>query len=434
MNEYDSDKISDLMQSINFVRSESIADVDCIIFNTCHIREKATEKVYSDIGKIKKLNRNKKKPIFVLAGCIAQAQGEEIFKRTNYVDIVLGPQSYHRLPQQVQSFIERKQNLSDINFEVIEKFDTLDNLKTYRKSKIAEFLTIQEGCDKFCTFCVVPYTRGAEFSRSFQSILNEAKKLADNGVREITLLGQNVSAYKYIDNDKIYNLAKLINEISKINSIDRIRFTTSHPNDMDEELIEAFKYQKKLMPQLHLPIQSGSNKILKLMNRKHTREYYLDLMDKFKDANPEIEFSSDFIIGFPGEDESDFQDTLDIVKRVNFINSYSFIYSQRPGTPAVERDQISLESCKDRLSILQELLADIQLKNNKSLIGKKIQILVENKTKNPDQFFGRSKFMHSVFFNSKLPLEGKLIDIEITDCNNKNLFGVLQKEKQEIFA
>ena len=432
MNEYDSDKISDLMQSVNFVRSETPTDVDCVIFNTCHIREKATEKVYSDIGKIKKLNRYKKKPIFVLAGCVAQAQGEEIFKRTKDVDIVVGPQSYHRLPEQVKNFSERKENFSDTNFELIEKFDTLDNLKTFRKSKIAEFLTIQEGCDKFCSFCVVPYTRGAEFSRSFNSILNEAKKLADNGVKEITLLGQNVSAYKFVDGNKTYNLAKLIDEIAKINSILRIRFTTSHPNDMDQELIDAFKYQKKLMPQLHLPIQSGSNKILKLMNRKHTREYYLDLIDKFKAANPEMEFSSDFIIGFPGEEEQDFNDTLDIINKVNFVSSYSFIYSQRPGTPAVERDQVLLDTCKNRLLELQNLLADIQLKKNQQLVGKKIQILVENKTKKIGQFFGRSKFMHSVFFNSNQVNDGDLLDIEISSCNKNNLFGVLQKE--QIFA
>ena len=434
MNEYDSDKMSDLMESINFIRSETLTDVDCIIFNTCHIREKATEKVYSDIGKIKKLNRSKKKPIFVLAGCIAQAQGEEIFRRTNYVDLVVGPQSYHRLPELIKNFSERRENFSETNFELIEKFDTLDNLKSSRKSKTSEFLTIQEGCDKFCSFCVVPYTRGAEFSRSFNSIINEAKKLSDNGVKEIILLGQNVSAYKFVDGNKSYNLAKLINEIAKINSIHRIRFTTSHPNDMDQELIEAFKYQKKLMPQLHLPIQSGSNKILKFMNRKHTREYYLDLIAKFKEANSEIEFSSDFIIGFPGEAEEDFQCTLDIINKVNFINSYSFIYSQRPGTPAVDRDQISLDICKDRLLRLQNLLGDIQLKNSKRLIGKKTQILIENKTKNPDQFFGRSKFMHPIFFNSQNCNPGDLVDIEISSCNSKNLFGVLHKKTEEAFA
>jgi tRNA-2-methylthio-N6-dimethylallyladenosine synthase len=429
MNEYDSDKISDLMQSANFVRSKTLVDVDCIIFNTCHIREKSTEKVYSGIGKIKKLNRYKKKPIFVLAGCIAQAQGEEIFKRTNYVDIIVGPQSYHRLPEQIKNFAERKENFLDTNFELIEKFDTLNNLKSSRKSKISEFLTIQEGCDKFCSFCVVPYTRGAEFSRSFNSIINEAKKLSDNGVREIVLLGQNVSAYKFIDGNKIYKLANLLDEISKINSIYRIRFTTSHPNDADQELIEAFKYQKKLMPQFHLPIQSGSNKILKLMNRKHTREYYLDLISRFKEVNSEIEFSSDFIIGFPGEEEKDFQDTLDIIKRVKFINSYSFIYSQRPGTPAVDRDQISLHICKDRLMKLQTLLGDIQVNNSKKLIGKKVEVLAENKTKTLGQFFGRSRFMHSVFFNSKNSNPGDLVYIEITSCNSKNLFGILQKEE-----
>ena len=333
------------------------------------------------------------------------------------------------MPEQIKNFEERKKNFSETNFELIEKFDTLDNLKSSRKSKTSEFLTIQEGCDKFCSFCVVPYTRGAEFSRSISSIINEAKKLSDNGVREIVLLGQNVSAYKFVDGNKTYNLAKLIGEIAKISSICRIRFTTSHPNDMDQELIEAFKYQKKLMPQLHLPIQSGSNKILKLMNRKHTREYYLDLIAKFKEVNSEMKFSSDFIIGFPGEDEEDFQDTLDIINRVNFINSYSFIYSQRPGTPAVDRDQISLDICKDRLLRLQTLLTDIQLKNSKELIGKKVEILIENKTKTPSQFFGRSKFMHSIFFNSENCNPGDLVNIEITSYNSKNLFGVLQKEE-----
>lgn len=267
------------------------------------------------------------------------------------------------------------------------------------------------------------------FLRSFNSIINEAKKLSDNGVREIVLLGQNVSAYKFIDGNKTYKLANLIDEISKINSIYRIRFTTSHPNDMDQELIEAFKYQKKLMPQLHLPIQSGSNKILKLMNRKHTREYYLDLIARFKEANSEIEFSSDFIIGFPGEEEQDFQDTLDIINKVNFINSYSFIYSQRPGTPAVDRDQVLLDICKDRLMKLQTLLGDIQINNSKKLIGKKIEVLVENKTKTVDQFFGRSKFMHSILFNSENSNPGDLVDIEITSYNSKNLFGILQKEE-----
>jgi tRNA-2-methylthio-N6-dimethylallyladenosine synthase len=333
------------------------------------------------------------------------------------------------LPEQIKNFAERKENFSDTNFELIEKFDTLNNLKSSRKSKTSEFLTIQEGCDKFCSFCVVPYTRGAEFSRSFNSIINEAKKLSDNGVREIVLLGQNVSAYKFIDGNKIYKLVNLIDEISKINSIYRIRFTTSHLYDIDQELIEAFKYQKKLMPQLHLPIQSGSNKILELMNRKHTREYYLDLISRLKEVNSEIEFSSDFIIGFPGEEEKDFQDTLDIIKRVKFINSYSFIYSQRPGTPAVDRDQISLDICKDRLMKLQTLLGDIQVNNSKKLIGKKVEVLAENKTKTPGQFFGRSKFMHSIFFNSKNSNPGDLVDIEITSCNRKNLFGVLQKEE-----
>ena len=432
MNEYDSDKISDLMNTINFIKTEDVSDAECIIFNTCHIREKATEKVYSDIGKIKKINRNKEKPIFVLAGCVAQAEGEEIFKRTKYVDIVVGPQSYHRLPAQITNFINKRENFIDTNFKLIEKFDTLDHLQISRKPKISELITIQEGCDKFCSFCVVPYTRGAEFSRSIHSILNEIKKIADEGTKEVFLLGQNVSAYKYIDGNKTYNLPSLINEIAKFDQIKRIRFTTSHPNDMDEELIDAFRVHKKLMPQLHLPIQSGSNKILKLMNRKHTKEYYLELITKFRKANPAIEFSSDFIIGYPGEEQEDFNETLEIIKEVNFVNSYSFIYSQRPGTPAVNKNQIPLEICKSRLMELQNLLFNNQLKKNELLVGKTTEILVENKTSQPGQFFGRNQHMFPAFFNSNHNKTGELLNIKIVSCNRNNLFGVL--EKQGTFA
>jgi len=424
MNIYDSNRILDLFKNKDYVITKNPEDANLVVLNTCHIREKAAEKVYSDIGRINKIKQNRSQDDIqlVIAGCVAQAEGQEIKKRAPSVDYVVGPQSYHKLPE----MLKKNDSFISDEFTQNEKFK---NLLYNSSGGVSEFVSIQEGCDKFCSFCVVPYTRGAEFSRSFNSIINEAKKLSDNGVREIVLLGQNVSAYKFVDENKTYNLAKLIDEIAKINSIHRIRFTTSHPNDMDQELIEAFKYQKKLMPQLHLPIQSGSNKILKLMNRKHTREYYLELIAKFKEANPEMEFSSDFIIGFPGEEEQDFQDTLDIINRVNFNSSYSFIYSQRPGTPAVDRDQISLDICKARLLKLQTLLGDIQFKNSKQLIGKKTEILIENKTKTPGQFFGRSKFMHSIFFNSENCNPGDLVDIEITSCNSKNLFGILQKEE-----
>jgi len=293
MNEYDSNKISDLMTTIEYMKTDKIDEADCFIFNTCHIREKATQKVYSDIGKIKKIYKNKSKPIFVLAGCVAQAESSVVFEKSDYVDIVVGPQAYHNLPNLINEFNLKKQKSVDTELNVDEKFDVLKNIKN-TNSKISSFVTIQEGCDKFCKFCVVPYTRGPEYSRDHLKILDEVKLLADQGTKEIILLGQNVSAYK---NNEI-TLAKLIKKICKIESIERVRFTTSHPNDFDEELILLFSEEPKLMPQLHLPVQSGSDKILKLMNRNHTRLDYLKLIEKFKKSKPDIQFSSDFIIGF----------------------------------------------------------------------------------------------------------------------------------------
>ena len=420
MNEYDSNRISDLMASIEYKKVNEVESADCFIFNTCHIREKATQKVYSDIGKIKKIFKDKKqKPIFVLAGCVAQAESSMVFEKSDFVDIVVGPQAYHKLPSLIKNYNSNNNKILNTDLDVSNKFDSLENYKNLT-SKVSSFITIQEGCDKFCKFCVVPYTRGPEFSRDPEQIVNEISNLVNNGTREITLLGQNVSGY----NNKGINLAKLINQIATIKSLKRIRFTTSHPNDFDEELIGLFNYQEKLMPQLHLPVQSGSNKILNLMNRKHTREFYLELIDKFKNARNDIQFSSDFIIGYPGETDKDFEETLDLIDKVKFSNSYSFIYSQRPGTPAVDYIQISKEIAQNRLEILQNKLFDLQIKHNESKINKENKVLLENLTSKGDQFFGRNEYMQPVFVEGSEYVPGDEINVTIYSCNKNNLFGL----------
>jgi tRNA-2-methylthio-N6-dimethylallyladenosine synthase len=418
MNEYDSNKISDLMTTIKYMKTDKIDEADCFIFNTCHIREKATQKVYSDIGKIKKIYKNKRKPIFVLAGCVAQAESSVVFEKSDYVDIVVGPQAYHKLPSLVNEFNLKKQKSVDTELNVDEKFDVLKNIKN-TNSKISSFVTIQEGCDKFCKFCVVPYTRGPEYSRDHLKILDEVRLLADQGTKEIILLGQNVSAY----NDNEITLAKLIKKICKIESIERVRFTTSHPNDFDEELILLFSEEPKLMPQLHLPVQSGSDKILKLMNRNHTRLDYLKLIEKFKKSKPEIQFSSDFIIGFPGEDEEDHQDTINLIKEVNFTLSYSFIYSQRPGTPATNLDKLPQDLCQKRLEEIQGILFKQQVEFNHSMVSKENTVLFENRTTQGDQFFGRNQYMTPVFVKNDLISAGEIKKILIQDANRNNLFG-----------
>jgi len=418
MNEYDSNKISDLLSSISFKKIDKIDEADCFIFNTCHIREKATQKVYSDIGKIKKIFKNNTKPIFVLAGCVAQAESSIVFDKSDYVDIVVGPQAYHKLPNMIKNFIDKRERQVDTNLSVDEKFEVLQSLD-YKESKVSSFITIQEGCDKFCKFCVVPYTRGPEFSRNNVKIIDEVKSLSDNGTKEIILLGQNVSSY----NDNGVTLAKLIKKISKINGIKRVRFTTSHPNDFDDELISLFSEEPKLMPQLHLPIQSGSDKILKLMNRNHTRSYYLKLIDKFREKRSDIQFSSDFIVGYPGETNSDHNDTIDLVKKVGFSLSYSFIYSQRPGTPATNFSEVSKEITKQRLEELQAVLFKQQLEFNHLMINKENNVLFENKTQNKEQFFGRNQYMVPVFVKNDLIKAGEIKKIFIQNANRNNLFG-----------
>ena len=421
MNEYDSNRIADLLQSIDLKRVDDEQLADYFIFNTCHIREKATQKVYSDIGKIKKIFRDKRsKPTFILAGCVAQAESSVVFEKSDFVDIVVGPQAYHKLPGIIQEHNQNREKICNTDLDVSEKFDTLNSYKN-NFSKVSSFVTIQEGCDKFCKFCVVPYTRGPEFSRSADTIIKEVQNLVDYGTREVVLLGQNVSAYQHED----FNLAKLIKQIATIAKLERIRFTTSHPNDFDEELINIFKSEPKLMPQLHLPVQSGSNKILELMNRKHTREFYLDLISKFKSVRSDIEFSSDFIVGYPGETEEDFEQTISLVEEVQFSNSYSFIYSQRPGTPAVDLDQISKPVAQKRLEKLQQVLFDLQLKSNASKINQKTKVLIENMTSTANQFFGRNEYMQPVFINANNCTIGNVIDVSIHSYKRNNLFGTI---------
>jgi len=315
MNEYDSNRIIDLVKLIGYEKTNNQIEADCCVLNTCHIRNKATEKVYSEIGRLKKSFKNIKKPLVIVAGCVAQAESEEMLKRDPYIDMVIGPQSYHEINDKILNYFRENKKVNLTEFNVVKKFDELEKIKN-SDSKISSFLTIQEGCDKFCNFCVVPYTRGPEYSRPFDQIINEVKNLVENGSKEITLLGQNVNAYHFISDGREYKLSNLLLELEKIKDLVRVRFTTSHPKDMTEDLINCFKNCSKLMPFLHLPVQSGSNKILKLMNRKHDIKLYYSIIEKLKKINPNIGFSSDFIIGYPGEDDEDFKKTLDLVKKI----------------------------------------------------------------------------------------------------------------------
>ena len=418
MNEYDSNRILDLTKQINYESTNNLREADCYILNTCHIREKATDKVYHDIGRLKKEFRNKLKPIVLIAGCVAQAEGEILLKREKYIDAVIGPQSYHQIKDMILKLEKKIKPINFTEFDVIEKFDSLNSIKN-SDNKISSFLTIQEGCDKFCKFCVVPYTRGAEFSRSIKEILLEANQLVKNGTKEITLLGQNVNAYNF---GKM-KLSDLILELSKISNLKRIRYTTSHPVDFTEDLIEVHKNCEKLMPIIHLPVQSGSNKILASMNRKHTIEDYLNILEKLKKKKPDIKFSSDFIIGYPGESKSDFEATMKLMNDVKFINSYSFIYSARPGTPAFNLKKIDQENTKTRLIQFQKLADKIKINYRKNLVNKITSTLFENKIKNEDKYFGRDEYSNSVIVQSDENLIGKIKDVKILKVNHNTLFG-----------
>ena len=427
MNEYDSNRIYDAVRSIGYNKTENQEEADCYILNTCHIRDKAKDKVYHEIGRVKKLYKDKKKPIMVVAGCVAQAENTEMLNREKYIDLVIGPQSYQKINNLLKNF-EEENKVEETEFDSVSKFRYFDNIKN-NNTNVSSFLTIQEGCDKFCHFCVVPYTRGPEYSRPFKSIIDEAERLIKNGSREITFLGQNVNAYSYKDGSREYRLSDLINTLSKYSEISRIRYTTSHPRDMTDDLIECYKNSKKLMPFVHLPIQSGSDRILKMMNRKHTVNYYLNIYEKLIKINPDIKFSSDFIIGYPGEMDSDFNDTMELVKNIKFINSYSFIFSPRPGTPASRLKLIDKEIAKERLINIQKVLEDHQIKKNQTLLDKSIEVLVENKLKDQNKYFGRNVFLNSVIFDGEKKYIGKVVDVKITKFNRNTLFGKIDENK-----
>ena len=417
MNEYDSDRIYDVVNEIGYEKTDRCEDADCYILNTCHIRDKASEKVYHEIGRVKKIFRLKKKPIVIVAGCVAQAENQEMLRREPYIDLIIGPQAYHKINDHILN-LSKNQKVEETDFDAVSKFEYLSRIKN-KVGKATSFLTIQEGCNKFCHFCVVPYTRGPEYSRPFDQIIAEANILADQGSKEIILLGQNVNAYS----DKNRRLSNIINEIEKIKNIDRIRFTTSHPKDMTDDLIEIYKDSKKLMPLIHLPVQSGSDKILSLMNRKHTVKEYLKTYERLKKINPRVEFSSDFIIAYPGEQEEDFIETLNLIKEVKFINSYSFIFSPRPGTVAEDLQTIDKKISSRRLEKVQKTLYDNQIEKNKSLENKTISVLSENQTQDKTKIFGRSEYMTPVIFEGNEKDVGKILEIKINKSNRNTLFG-----------
>ncbi len=425
MNEYDSNRIYDSVSKLGFVKTDNQSIANCYILNTCHIRDKAKEKVYHEIGRIKKLYRGKKKPIMIIAGCVAQAENEEMLKREPYIDIVIGPQAYHKVNDVLKKhIIDLKQE--ETEFDTISKFGYFDQIKN-KNNQVSAFLTIQEGCDKFCHFCVVPYTRGPEYSRPFDKILTEAEQLIKNGVKEITLLGQNVNAYSYIKNYKEYRLSSLINNLNRYSELERIRYTTSHPRDMTDDLIECYSSCSKLMPFVHLPIQSGSNRMLELMNRKHTVDDYLNVYKRLKKINKDIEFSSDFIIGYPGETQKDFEETFNLIKKIKFINSFSFIFSPRPGTKASRLKMIENNIAKERLKLIQDKLFNNQKEMNKSMEGQYINVLVENKLDKQNKFFGRNKYISPVIFDGNNSHVGKIVKVKIHTSNQNTLFGKVHK-------
>lgn len=416
MNEYDSSRMADVMSPHGYARADTPEDADLVILNTCHIREKAAEKVYSELGRLRVLKGERasegRQMIVAVAGCVAQAEGEEILRQSNAVDIVVGPQVYHRLPELVAQARNRARVI-DTEFPAVDKFDSLPDAQTVRGP--AAFLTVQEGCDKFCTFCVVPYTRGAEYSRPVAQVLGEARRLVAAGVREITLLGQNVNAYHGDDGrGGESGLGRLINELSLVPGLARIRYMTSHPRDMDDELIEAHGSNPLLMPFLHLPVQSGSDRILDAMNRGHTRDTYFRLVERIRAARPDIALSSDFIVGYPGETDDDFEQTMDLVRRVGFAQTFSFKYSPRPGTPAsAERKQVSEDLKSTRLAVLQAELGEQMRRFNQSCVGRRFDILLEKPGRYDGQMIGRSPYLQSVNVHAPHARIGDMVRVNI---------------------
>ncbi|MGY6663425.1 MAG: tRNA (N6-isopentenyl adenosine(37)-C2)-methylthiotransferase MiaB [Glycocaulis sp.] len=434
MNVYDSERMRDLLVPLGYEPADAPEGADLVILNTCHIREKAAEKVYSELGRLKPLKAEKEaaggQMTVTVAGCVAQAEGAEIQRRAPVVDLVVGPQTYHRLPELIARVHRERGEALETEFEVEEKFDALAAPKRHVEGYSA-FVTVQEGCDKFCSFCVVPYTRGAEYSRPAAQITAEVRALAAQGVREITLLGQNVNAYSGEapageEASGRWGLARLIRHLAMIGGIDRIRFTTSHPNDMDEDLIEAFASEEKLMPYLHLPVQAGSDRILKAMNRKHTAADYIALIERLRVLRPDIALSGDFIVGFPGEQESDFADTMKLVETVGYASAFSFKYSRRPGTPgAAMAGQVDEAVKTERLARLQALLDTQQQAFNASMVGKSLPVLFERKGRNPGQLGGRSPYLQGVHCDGPASLIGQIAMVEIVSASKNALGGRL---------
>lgn len=416
MNVYDGERMAELLGAQGMTAAAEGADADLVVLNTCHIREKAAERAYSDIGRLRRDDGSK--PMIALAGCVAQAEGAEAKTRSKMIDLVVGPQAYHRLPEMVAEVAKGGRSV-DTDMPAISKFDTLP---VRRKVGPSAFLTVQEGCDKFCTYCVVPYTRGAEISRPFTDIVKEAQSLVDSGAREITLLGQNVNAYEG-------GLDRLIRALAKIDGLERIRYTTSHPTDMTDALIAAHGEVDKLMPYLHLPVQSGSDPVLKAMNRSHSAESYLRTIEKVRAARPDIAISGDFIVGFPGETDEDFTATLSIVDAVRYASAYSFKYSARPGTPAAQMEgAVSAEVMDDRLQRLQARLAEHSLAFNRATIGKDTRILIDRKGRQPGQMIGKSPWLQSIFVETNAVI-GDMLDVSVTHALPNSLGGVLRTAK-----
>ncbi|WP_435141410.1 tRNA (N6-isopentenyl adenosine(37)-C2)-methylthiotransferase MiaB [Pseudopelagicola sp. nBUS_19] len=423
MNVYDSERMAEAMVESGYETTRSPDQADMILLNTCHIREKAAEKVYSELGRLRELKTENPELKIGVAGCVAQAEGEEIMRRQPLVDLVVGPQAYHRLPE-MEAKIQAGEKALDTNFPEEDKFDFLRRRPKAKRGPTA-FLTVQEGCDKFCAFCVVPYTRGAEVSRPVERILSEARDLVERGVREITLLGQNVNAFHGAGPNGSWSLAKLIWELDKVDGLERIRFTTSHPNDMMDDLIEAHGTCQKLMPYLHLPVQSGSNKILKRMNRNHDRDSYLKLIERIKAARPDILISGDFIVGFPEESEADFQDTLSLIREVKYGQAFSFKYSSRPGTPAAERALVNETEATDRLYRLQALITQQQRDVQSGMVGRDVRVLFERPGRLDGQMVGKSEYLHAVHVADCNASIGDLAAVRIVKSSTNSLAGKL---------
>ncbi|WP_417273129.1 tRNA (N6-isopentenyl adenosine(37)-C2)-methylthiotransferase MiaB [Celeribacter halophilus] len=424
MNVYDSERMAESLGGSGYTEVSSPEEADMILLNTCHIREKAAEKIYSELGRYKDLKLANPDLKIGVAGCVAQAEGEEIIRRQPMVDLVVGPQSYHKLPQ-LEAKAGKGVKALDTDFPEEDKFE---HLKARPKAKRAPaaFLTVQEGCDKFCAFCVVPYTRGAEVSRPAERVLSEARDLVERGVREITLLGQNVNAYHGAGESGTWGLARLIRELAKVDGLERIRFTTSHPNDMEDDLIAAHGDCDKLMPYLHLPVQSGSDRILKAMNRKHTAEEYIRLIERIRAARPDIAMSGDFIVGFPGETDQDFEDTMNLVREVGYGSAYSFKYSPRPGTPAAEKDDkmVDADVASERLYRLQELITEQQRAFQDAMIGREVSVLFERKGRLAGQMVGKSEYLHAVHVTDDVAV-GEIARVRIIESGPNSLAGVV---------